>query len=189
MALAFHQKHFHLGAHRRVWVIVFAVLAFLRHESAGAAPKNGIGLGAGLSWHSFLLPATPADVDFTSAGLGITLDAQFVWNDSWSINPALLFSVEQSLDGPVERDVFAYGTILQARYWVGNAYLGGHFGIFKEAIRSRAQTLSTGDGGVGLAAGYEPGNGLIFNLQLDWERLLTGETILAARFIFGYRWY
>ena len=170
-------------------LLVLAVLALLPLQGARAAPRNGIGLGVDLTWHSFLLPYAPTDVEFTSAGLGLTVDAQFVWTDSWSINPALLLSIEKTLYGPEDWDVLSYGTLLQVRYWVGNAFLAGHSGILIEVLRSEVQTLSTRGGVVGVAAGYEPGNGLIFNLQLDWERFEREGTILGARFLFGFRWY
>lgn len=157
-------------------------------SGAWAAPRNGIGLAIGPAAHSFFLPARPADIEFDSAGIGLTADAQFVWTENWSINPAVVGSLEKSTNGPVDRDVESIAAILQVRYWSGDFYLGAHVGIYKSTIRSEIQTLFTEEGGIGMAAGYETGSGLIFNFQLDNEQVLSGNNILAARLLAGYRW-
>lgn len=174
----------------RVSLLLFAVgVMVFTLTPAKAGPKNGIGLGAGISWHSFFLQATPNNIDFSSAGIGFSADAQFVWNDHWSINPALLFAVENSLDGPIDRKVFHYSSILQVRYWLGAAFIGGHIGIFKEAITSDRQRFEIEEGGVGFAAGWEPGDGLIYLIQYDFERPLTSQDVRAFRAQIGFRWH
>ena len=170
-------------------VVATGFAAMLLVGSVYGGPQNGIGLYGGAVWHSFFLPGTPRDFDFTSAGVSVAADAQFVWNEHLSINPALLFSLEDIREGNREGEVASYSSTLQVRFWRGNGYIGGHIGIYRETIRTARQTLQTGDAGFGAAAGWERDDGLIFNLQYDWERAVTSETIQALRAHIGFRWH
>ena len=168
---------------------VLACLALLPAGLAWGLPRNGIGVQAGVVGHSFVQPLVGGgERDFTSAGPSLAADAQFVWSDRWSINPAVLFSPEKITGGNIEGELVSYAALLQLRHWRENGYLGVHIGIFKQVIRTPRRTFDTGDGGFGFAAGWEGERGLLLGVQYDWERAITGERIQALRAQIGYRW-
>jgi hypothetical protein len=171
---------------------VLAVLACCALLPAGLArggPQNGIGVYGGAVGHAFVQPLVGGgERDFTSAGPSLAADAQFVWTERWSINPAVLVSPERITGGNIEGELVSYASILQLRHWLGNGYLGAQIGIYKQVIRTPRRTFDTGDAGFGFAAGWEGERGLLFNVQYDWERALTGERIQALRAQLGYRW-
>jgi len=172
----------------RVWIAV-GCAHLLTASAVWGLPHNGIGLYTGPVGHSFVQRLVGGGIrEFDSAGWGVAGDAQFVWNDQWSINPTMMFSLEKITEGNIEGDLVAYASALQVRRWWEDTYLGVHFGIYKEVIRAPTRTFGTGDGGIGFATGWEGDGGLLLNFQYDWERVLTGERIQAIRLQIGYRW-
>ena len=86
---------------------------------AQAATDNGFAVYLG-GVHS-----NDSDVYGTGKGFALGVDAQFVVNDDWSLNPYLLISSETT--GVNSLDVINGEGGLQARYWFGSWFLGPQF--------------------------------------------------------------
>jgi hypothetical protein len=163
---------------------------------AWGGPEAGLGLAGGPVYHRYRLPQdVGADLVFTSAGLSLSGDAQFVFDDRWSVNPALQFSYEPTTNmfegsGNTEGRVFAYAALFQVRCWLGNAYAALHLGVYQEVFRSRSgQVFERGHEGGGGAVGWEQPGGLTLALLGDVESPLPGaDRIFALRLNVGYRW-
>ena len=169
-------------------IVVGCALLVAVAKNTHGAPQSGIGLYGGVVGHAFYQPLLGGDArDFSSAGAALAGDAQFVWNDEWSVNPAFQVSLERITGGNIAGDLFAYSALLQVRRWRGDVYAAAHVAIYKEVIRAQVRTFGTGDGGFGVAAGWEAVGQPLINVQYDWERALTGERIQALRVQFGYR--
>jgi hypothetical protein len=179
---------------------VFALIGLLLLSlapRARAEPKSGLGLAAGPVHHRYrLLEDVGEDLVFSSTGLSLSGDAQFVFNDSWSVNPALQFSLEKTTNifnsvENTEGRVFAYSALFQLRHWLGNAYLALHLGVYQEVFRSRSgQVFERAHEGGGGAVGWESPGGLALALLGDVESPLPhADRIYALRFNIGYRWH
>ena len=63
--------------------------------------------------HAFYQPLSGGGArDFSSAGAALSGDAQFVWNDRWSVNPTIQFSLEHITGGNIEGDLLAYSAYI-----------------------------------------------------------------------------
>ena len=128
----------------------------------------------------------------TSRGVAIGADAQFIVNDSWSLNPYLLISSETT-----DRSYDAVNGEggLQARYWIGSWFLGGQF-LFHNLLLKQGGTVSTSlySPAVGLVAGWEGQNH--WSVVLEANALEKGSGVFVpdnnrsdVLLLVGYRWY
>jgi hypothetical protein len=154
--------------------------------AAQAAPDNGFGV--------YLGPVSSNDSSIygTGRGFGIGVDAQFMVNDSWSLNPYLLISSETT---DRSFDVVNGEGGLQARYWMGPWFVGGQF-LFHDMLLKQGGTVSTSDysGAVGLAAGWESSSR--WSVVLEMNALEKGSTYSSSGnnrsdvlLLVGYHWY
>jgi len=153
---------------------------------AQAAPDNGFGvyLGAISSRDNALYG--------NSHGGLIGADAQFMVNQTWSLNPYLLLDSE-STDQPFDINNGEGG--LQARYWMaGSWFLGGQF-LFHDTLLKQGGTVSRSlyGPGIGVGAGWEGDSHWSVSLAANVFRLAgtygsTATTRSEAMLLIGYRW-
>ncbi len=181
--------------------IIMCTFAFiLSLSTVQAEPKNGFGFYGGITSSSMDIKFddSPGTYKCSSSGLSLGIDYQFAITDYFSINPIWMSSSESpggDFDNSVEgigHGVFA----LQLLFWVGDIYMGGHFGNYSEVIISENSTsgtiTSTGAGsGYGLVVGYKIKDNIFVNLQTDQAKInySNAETDLqTVRLQVGYRW-
>lgn len=163
-------------------------LALLCLWAAGAraATDNGIAVYLG-GVHS-----NDSDVYGTGKGFALGVDAQFVVNEYWSLNPYLLISSETS---DRSYDVINGEGGLQARYWLGSWFLGPQF-LFHDMLLKQGGTVGQSLYGpaVGLTAGWESRSG--WSVVLEANAFETGHTQSVPNnnrsdvlLLVGYRWY
>lgn len=154
--------------------------------AAQATPDNGLGVYLGP------VGSNDSSVYGTSHGFAIGVDAQFVVNENWSLNPYLLISSETT-DRSFDVDNGEGG--LQARYWMGPWFVGGQF-LFHDMLLKQGGTVGTSDYGpaLGLAAGWEGANH--WTVVLEANALEKGSTYSTSGnnrsdvlLLVGYRWY
>lgn len=154
---------------------------------AQAATDNGFAVYLG-GVHS-----NDSDVYGTGKGFALGVDAQFVVNDDWSLNPYLLISSETT--GVNSLDVINGEGGLQARYWFGSWFLGPQF-LFHDTLLKQGSTVGQSLYGpaVGLTAGWEGRSG--WSVVLEANFLENGTTQSVPKnnrsdvlLLVGYRWY
>ncbi len=170
-----------------------ALLAFCA-GSANAEPKNGFGLNAGLI-SNHMTGASAGS--YQSQGLSLGLDYQIALSDSFSLNPFLMTSGENTSGAVAAGTNAAHGMLgLQLRYWINDVFIGGHLASYSEVLSiTNANVItstSANGGGVGLAAGWENPNGGLFVMgQLDSANLkypASTSKLSGFRLSIGYRW-
>lgn len=177
---------------------VFAAMLMLFTISAGTAhadPKNGVGVSAGLVASRM---NDPVKGSYQSSGLSLGLDYQFAVSDSLSINPFLMTSSEPATGGTLLAGTHAshseFG--IELRYWINNAFVGGHLFSQTETLSTTAGNVTTSTdasgGGLGLVGGWEsPDSGLFVMGQLDGARAhypASTAKVSEARVSIGFRW-
>jgi hypothetical protein len=171
--------------------------------AAQAAPESGFSVNGGLISSSVTttIVGTGTFLDGTSysysgSGLSLGLDYQIALNHSLSLNPFLMLSGEtiSGLGNNITGNHDILG--LQLRYWIGDAFVGGHIGSYSETVTANGNNVSlsthaSGPGG-GLVAGWENPNGGIYVMgQLDSAKLnysYTDTRLTDVRLSVGYRW-
>ena len=153
---------------------------------ARAAPENGFGfyLGAVSSRDSSLYG--------NSNGGLMAVDAQFILNERWSLNPYLLLDSE-STDHSFNIENGEGG--LQARYWMGgNTFIAPQF-LFHDTLLKQSGTVSSSlyGPGIGAAAGWEGDSHWSVMLAANVFRLAgaygsPATTRSEAMLLIGYRW-
>jgi hypothetical protein len=162
------------------------LLVALWSGQAQAAPDNGFGayLGAVSSRDNSLYG--------NSNGGLIAVDAQFMVNQTWSLNPYLLLGSEST-----DRNLSVVNGEggLQARYWLaGSWFLGGQF-LFHDTLLKQGGTVSRSlyGPGIGGGAGWEGDSHWSVSLMANVFRLAgsygsTASTRSEAMLLIGYRW-
>jgi len=177
-------------------VAVPAIMAFFAFSagSAQAEPKNGFGLDGGIASHSI---TGPLGASYQSSGLSLGVDYQFALSDSFSLNPFLMTSGESASGTVTPVSTAGHGILgLQLRYWINNAFIGGHLGSYSEMLSNTTGNITTSTsvsgGGAGLVAGWENPNGGMFVMgQLDSANLkypAATNKLSGFRLSLGYRW-
>lgn len=158
-----------------------------------AGPKAGGSFLVGYTSHAQTAVAYGAD--YTSSGLSLGFDYQFVITENLSAAFFLVSSSESLSGGTFEPGTSAGHAILglQGRFWVGDFFLGGHFGNYSEAlVNSSAGTNSGGAGpGTGLIAGWEGEGPYSISFQYNAATVAFSDTdveLSGFRVHFGYRW-
>lgn len=130
---------------------------------------------------------------YSSSGLSLGLDYQFALTDSLSLNPFLMTSGESVSN--VNNVTATHGILgLQLRYWIGDAFVGGHLASYSETLKfgNTGISANASGGGAGLVAGWENPNGGLYVLgQLDSAKLGYANTDTKfndVRLSVGYRW-
>jgi hypothetical protein len=148
---------------------------------AFAGPANGIGFYGGV------IGASQAGVQ--SKGLSLGVDAQFMVNDNWSVNPYLMASAERDPDSTSLADGLAG---VQLRRWFGDWFVGGHM-FEHDLITFRDGRVSSSAYGLafGPVAGFENAAGWGAAIQLDaFESTIEkGVRRNAVRLHLTHRWY
>ncbi len=167
--------------------------------AAHADPKNGISVNGGLVSSSTTTTVTAGlfrglAYSYTGSGLSLGVDYQFALNEHLSFNPFLMTSGE-GISGIGNNVSGNHGILgLQLRYWLGDAFFGGHLGSYSETLTNYNFNLSTraSGGGAGLVAGWEnPNGGLYVLAQFDSAKLNytnTDTKLKDVRLSVGYRW-
>ena len=177
---------------------ILGAAAILVAGTAWGGGKNGIGLYGGIVRHKFHRKQDVGEpLDFTSVGINVTGDAQFMINESWSIVPALMFSREKTsnifnVPGNTEGTVTSYNATLQGRLWFGGIFLGAHVGVYQASVKTHTgQVFETGGNGFGVAGGWESEGGFILNIQFDLQERAFDDTekVSAIRLQAGFRWH
>ena len=166
-----------------------AALFVLLTGTALAEPRNGFGLNAGLASHN---RDCGGCIGSSTTGLSIGLDYQFALSNKFSISPFLMTSGETSSN--VSGIAVNHGIVgAELRYWVGDAFFGGHLGSYSEVFSSGGVSLTGNGGGAGLVAGWEkPDGGMYFMGQVDSATIrfsgFQDVKLAAFRLSMGYRW-
>ena len=154
---------------------------------AQAAPDNGFGLYMGA------VSSRDSTLYGNSNGGLVAVDAQFILDSHWSLNPYLLLdseSTNQSFD--VENGEGG----LQARYWMGgSAFLGAQF-LFHDTLLKQGGTVGSSlyGPGIGMAAGWEGDSHWSVMLTANVFRLAgsygsSASTRSEGMLLIGYHWY
>ncbi|MFA6015761.1 MAG: outer membrane beta-barrel protein [Gallionellaceae bacterium] len=173
-------------------IILFAASVNLAHAQA----QNGFGLNIGLASHSMEGTVAPSNfpISYTSSGMSLGLDYQFAISDSFSVNPFLMSSSE-SVSGDLNSGTTTGHGIfgLQARYWIGDLFVGAHVASYSEVLlnssNSARDTAGAGTGG-GLVVGWEPSRWSVTG-QIDSPNLTYSDAdikLTGIRVNVGYRW-
>jgi hypothetical protein len=168
---------------------VFAtVLAACFYAGAGhAAPNNGFGVYLGA------LSSSDSSLYGNSHGGLVAVDAQFIVNDQWSLNPYLLLDSESTGQS---FDINNGEGGLQARYWMGGSlFVGGQF-LFHDTLFKRGGTVGSSlyGPGIGVAAGWESDSHWSVALAANVYRLAgvygsAATNRSEAMLLIGYHWY
>jgi len=146
-----------------------------------AEPQNGFGFYGGV------VGATENSV--TSSGLSIGADAQFAFNNKWSLNPYIMTSMERSAISTTISDELLG---LQLRRWFGDWFIGGHFFAHDRLNISNSTTQNSAYGlAFGVLAGVEYANGWGAEFQTDSfeSGYYAGVFRNAVRLNLTYRWH
>lgn len=154
--------------------------------AAEAAPDNGFGFYLGA------LSSRDSSLYGNSNGGLVAVDAQFVLNERWSLNPYLLLDSESTGHS---FDIENGEGGLQARYWVGgNTFVAPQF-LFHDTLLKQGGTVSSSlyGPGIGAAAGWEGDNHWSVMLAANVFRLAgaygsPATTRSEAMLLVGYRW-
>lgn len=182
---------------KKAWFVI-VVAALIAAGNAYAAPKNGFGVNIGASSQSMdgSLKAQYGgyDVSYTSSGLSLGADYQIALSDTFSLNPFLMSSSENTSGDLKSGTTVGHGILgLQLRHWLDDFFIGGQIARYTEALVYDGGSTTTGAGtGFGIAAGWEKADGGLFILcQLDKASLAYSDAdvnLTGFRLSVGYRW-
>ena len=169
------------GSARRLKPLRMAMLGlmFLQPLPVLAGPVSGFGI--------YLGPIGATEDSFETVGVGFGADAQFVINDSWSLNPFLMSSAERDTDSTITGTTADILVGLQLRYWSGNWFAGPQAFFHDKIIIDSGISESLYGPGLGVLAGYEAVSGWGVESQLDAGMAET-EIRYALRLNLTYRW-
>ena len=156
------------------------VVACATNGTSIAAPANGAAVGAGV--------IAAREGEMSSRGLSIGADAQFVFNERWSLNPTIMISAERESASRRISDGLAG---VQLRRWVGDWFVGAHFFAHARAIIVDNTITRTNYGPAGgVVAGFEGTSGWGAALQIDaFENTnVQGTFRNAVRLHLTHRW-
>lgn len=178
-------------------LMIATLLSGLCLGTAQAAPQNGFSLNTGyistdstITYTTPILAGLPAST-YNTTGMTFGMDYQFALNEQWSLSPFLMSSIESS--NTAGNVTFAHGILgLQLRYWIGDAFVGGHFGKYSELTTFSLLGIAAFGNGAGLVAGWENPNGGFYVMgQYDSANLSdvgADVKISGLRLSIGYRW-
>lgn len=161
--------------------------------SAHADPKDGFGVNGGLTAQHMTSPAG----NYQGNGLSLGVDYQIALSSSFSLNPFLMSSTENTSGTVAPWTHAAHGILgLQIRYWIDNVFIGAHLGSYGETLSVTNGNVTTSSaasgGGGGLVAGWEkPDGGLFVMGQLDSANIkyqTYTSKLSGFRLSIGYRW-
>jgi hypothetical protein len=177
------------------WRILAALGLLLVTGSACAEPREGFGLAIGPVFHhshEVLDQGKGNTLNFNSAGIGLSGDAQFVLDAQWSANPFLQFSVERA-SGDITNYLGNAQAGLAIRRWSGDWYVAPILELNDEqTYQKKVIARSTFGPGIGFATGWESPTGLTTALQVDAPQLLnfSANSLHAGVWLtVGYRWH
>ena len=186
---------------RAIWIALLppvlptALLALLLAAApplvppALAAPQQGAGLALGPEAHSVRTRfGDGSEERYTSAGVGLAGDLQFVVDDRWSLSPFLQLSLERTRG---DRDVVAshQAAGFQVRRWWDTAFVAVHAAYYVELLANAGSSSTRYGPGLGAAIGAEPPGRPTWALQLDLPLLLASHTSqVGLRLQVGWRW-
>ena len=171
----------------RLCVFSSVLAACFYAAAAHAAPNNGFGVYLGA------LSSSDSSLYGNSHGGLVAVDAQFMVDDHWSLNPYLLLDSESTGQS---FDISTGEGGLQARYWMGGSlFIGGQF-LFHDTLLKRGGTVSSSlyGPGVGVGAGWESDSHWSVALAANVYRLAGAYGSAAtnrseAMLLIGYHWY
>lgn len=146
-----------------------------------AEPQNGFGVYAGV------IGATEGNV--INRGVSLGVDAQFVINDKWSLNPYLMASAERSSVSTTASDELIG---LQLRRWLGEWFIGVQSIVHDRLAFAGGQVQNSAYGvSPGFVAGFEAANGWGTEIQTDLLESTNTPGVWrnAVRWHLTYRWY
>lgn len=157
-----------------------------------AEPQDGFGIAVGPTSHTANVVISGVKQHYDSSGAGVTVDAQFVFNDSWSLNPSVQVAVEKAT-GDLTNTLTNSEAGLQLRHWSGNWFVAPVVLYSVEDVLqgSVVQRAEYGPG-VGLIGGWESPSGLTLSLQADAPESLyfsTSQRRTGLWLDLGYRWH
>lgn len=159
---------------------------------ASAAPQEGFGLGLAASAHDVHMTSQNFSQRYHSAGMGLVGDAQFVFSDSFSLNPALQLTVEKA-SGDLTNTLVNSQAVLQFRCWRENTFIAPLLAYSVEDALSGSVIKRAEYGpGIGLAAGWESPDGVTLQAQADLPESLyfsSSQRRAGAWLSIGYRWH
>ncbi len=181
---------------RATWIAALAVLLAmllaglpLPPAVALAAPEQGLGLALGPEAHSVRTQLGDGSEErYTSAGVGLAGDLQFVVDDRWSLSPFLQLSLERTHG---DRNVVAshQAAGFQVRRWWDSAFVAVHAAYYVELLATPGSSRTRYGPGLGAAIGAEPSGRPSWALQVDLPLLLaTHSTQVGLRLQVGWRW-
>lgn len=169
-----------MGNLRKLLCICFIAASTFCSGIAAAVPQNGIGAYVGL--------ISAKEGGSESKGLSFGMDAQFVSNDYWSLNPYLMVSDERDSASRTLADGLAG---LQIRRWFDDWFVGGQFFVHDRLVFGSGNVQrSTYGPAMGVVAGFEYANGWGAEVQSDsFESASPGIRRNAVRLHLTYRWH
>ena len=178
------------------WRSLTALCLLLATTVARADPQEGFGLAIGPTFHHSHEVINPGSgqttLNFNSAGMGLSGDAQFVLDSQWSANPFVQLSAETA-SGDTKSHLGNDQAGLAIRRWYGDWYLAPILEISDEQIYTgRTISRSTFGPGLGVGLGWESPTGLTLGLQLDAPQVLNfnANDLHAGTWLtVGYRWH
>jgi len=182
-------------------LVLFVICA----GDALAEPKSGFGLNLGATSNKMDGATIPGGTAYaySSTGMSVGIDYQFAVSDSFSINPIFMSSGEDASGSTLQAGTSAgHGILgLQLRYWMGDAFIGGHIGKYVEVLSTVttvngnttvATDVGASGGGRGLVLGWEPSSSKWFVMgQIDTasiDYLAANVKLTGYRLSIGYRW-
>jgi hypothetical protein len=175
-------------------------LLLLGAVPAGAAPRKGVGLFAGLARHSASANLTSGALagqssSYSSSGLSVGGEYQFLVPDDLTVAPFVMTTSERTGGALKSGQTAAHGILgIEGRKWKNDAYVGAHVGLYWEGLSGSAlgTTMSASGLGFGLAIGWEsPKSQLFAFAQLDQFKLAYADAEVketGVRVQAGYRW-
>ena len=159
---------------------------------AYAEPQDGFGLAVGPTSHTATVIISGVKQHYDSSGAGLTADAQFVVNDSWSINPSVQIALEKAR-GDLTNNIGNSEAGLQLRHWTGNVFIAPVLLYSVEDVLNGTvvQRVEYGPG-VGLIGGWESPTGLTLSVQADAPESLyfsSSQRRTGLWLQLGYRWH
>lgn len=164
---------------QKYWLTCLIAVSPICVVTAEAAPQNGMGAYVGL------IGASEGGVG--SGGLSLGMDAQFVIDDKWSLNPYLMLSAEKNSNSKNVSDTLVG---LPVRRWFDEWFVGVHVFEHDRLLIDSGRVTSSAYGlGTGVLAGVEYANGWGAEVQADmFEFIGAGVFRNAVRLHLTYRW-
>ena len=171
--------------------------ALLGPTLARADPHSGLGLMGGFVAHKGNVQVADGEVfGFTSSGLDAGVEYQRVLTPEFSLVGFAAGSLE-SVGGDASQlySTAGHGYLgVQLRYWEGGKFVGAQVGAYSEVLLPKpgagaTQTQASG-WGVGVAGGFENGNGWFLAGQVDLAQVAYTNAVhglTGVRLNIGYR--